>query len=379
MEKKNIPMVDLHSQYHRLKDEIDAAILTVNESTAFINGPQVNAFATHLEEYLKVPFVVPCGNGTDALQIALMALGLRPGDEVIIPAFNYVAAVEATALLGLIPVLVDVDPWTFNINPWKIEQAISRRTKAIIVVHLFGQVCDMDIINGIAQSYHLYVIEDNAQSLGAGHIGEDGVVKKAGTLGHIGTTSFFPSKPLGCFGDGGALITSEARLAERIRTISNHGQVQKYNHKLVGCNSRLDTLQAAILDVKLQYLDEFNTARSNLAVCYDKALASCKNLEAPHRSTFALHIFHQYTLVVKHGKRDFIQQYLKEKGIASMIYYPKALQDQDAYKELVFVPNKLKVAGELTKTVLSIPIYPEMTAEEQNYIIQSLQDADQKA
>lgn len=378
MEGKNIPMVDLRSQYHRLKGEIDEAILAVNESTAFINGPQVKEFATHLEEYLEIPFIIPCGNGTDALQIALMALGLRPGDEVIVPAFNYVAAVETVTLLGLVPVLVDVDPWTFNINPWQIEQCISRRTKAIIAVHLFGQACDMGIILGIAKSYHLYVIEDNAQSLGTGYICEDGTVKKAGTLGHIGTTSFFPSKPLGCYGDGGALMTSDRRLAEQIRMIASHGQTKKYHHKLVGCNSRLDTIQAAILDVKLKYLDEFNDNRIKLAVRYDEKLSSCKHIEIPQKSTFSQHIFHQYTLIVKDGKRDSLQQFLKEKGIASTVYYPIPLQDQEAFKGIVFIPYKIKVAGDLSKSVLSIPIYSEMTVETQDYIIKTILEADQK-
>lgn len=376
---QEIPMVDLRSQYHRLKGEIDQAIEAVNESTAFINGPQVKEFSSNLEKYLEAPYVIPCGNGTDALQIALMSLGLRPGDEVIVPAFNYVAAAEAVALLGLVPVFVDVEPWTFNISPWQIESSISRRTKAIIAVHLFGQVCDIETIIGIAKAYHLYVIEDNAQSLGAEYIGDDGVVKKGGTLGHIGTLSFFPSKPLGCYGDGGALITSDQRLAERIRMIASHGQEQKYHHKVIGCNSRLDTIQAAILNVKLKYLDEFNLVRMKLAARYDKAFAACKHVETPHKSTFSSHVYHQYTLVVKNGKRDFFRQYLKDKNVASMVYYPLPLQDQEAFKGIAFIPNKPKVAIELSKSVLSIPIHSEMTAEVQDYICKTVLEADKLA
>ncbi|WP_102407611.1 DegT/DnrJ/EryC1/StrS family aminotransferase [Parabacteroides bouchesdurhonensis] len=379
MSGKQIEMVDLQSQYFRLKDEIDKAILAVNESCAFINGPQVKEFGTHLETYLKTSHVIPCGNGTDALQIALMALGLRPGDEVLVPAFNYVAAAEAVALLGLVPVMVDVEPRTFNISPWQIEPCISRRTKAIIVAHLFGQACDMETILNIAKAYHLYVIEDNAQSLGADYIDKDGALRKAGTLGHIGTTSFFPSKPLGCYGDGGAIITADRRLAERIRMITMHGQESKYHHKVIGCNSRLDTIQAAILDVKLKYLDEFNAYRIKLAIRYNKMLASCKYLKIPQKSSFSSHIYHQYTLIIKDGKRDFFQQYLREKGVPSTVYYPLPLQDQDAFKGIAFMPTKPKVASDLCKSVLSIPIHTEMTKEVQDYIIKTVQEADQLA
>lgn len=373
-------MVDLHGQYHRLKEEIDAAMQTVIESSAFINGPQVKTFGDHLARYLEIPYVIPCGNGTDALQIALMALELQPGDEVIVPAFTYVAAAEVIALLGLTPVLVDVDPQTFNIDPQKIEGAISRNTKAIIAVHLFGQSCDMEPILQLAKRYHLYVIEDNAQSIGAEYTFADGHVKKTGTMGVIGTTSFFPSKPLACYGDGGALMTSDEILAKRIRMIANHGQERKYYHKLVGCNSRLDTLQAAVLDVKLKHIDEFTEARRVVAGRYDEALASCDLLIIPKRSAFSTHIYHQYTIRLKPTagfsdmakQRDFLQCYLKEKGIPSMVYYPLPLQAQEAYKWMARTPGCIDESARLSKCVLSLPIHTEMSKEEQEYIIDAI-------
>ena len=284
MLEEQIQMVDLHGQYLRFKEEIDEAMQAVIDSCAFINGPQVKSFAGHLADYLQVPYVIPCGNGTDALQIALMALELQPGDEVILPAFTYIAAAEVVALLGLTPVLVDVDPRSFNIDPRKIEAAVSGRTKAIVAVHLFGQACDMEPIMTLADAYHLYVVEDNAQSIGADYTFSDGRVRKAGTIGHIGTTSFFPSKPLACYGDGGALMTSDEALAARIRMIANHGQECKYHHRWIGCNSRLDTLQAAVLDVKLKHLGEFTETRRQVASRYDDALSSCDSLVLPARS-----------------------------------------------------------------------------------------------
>lgn len=368
-------MVDLNRQYLRLKEEIDTAMRTVIESSSFINGPQVKTFATHLAEYLQVPFVIPCGNGTDALQIALMALDLQPGDEVILPAFTYVAAAEVVALLGLTPVLVDVDPETFNLNPQKIEEAISRDTKAIIAVHLFGQTCDMEAILRIAETYRLYVIEDNAQSIGAEYTFSDGRVKKAGTIGHIGTTSFFPSKPLACYGDGGALMTSDSRLAERIRMIANHGQIQKYYHVQVGCNSRLDTLQAAILDVKLKYLREFTERRRMVARWYNQVLSTYEGIRVPSTSRFSTHVYHQYTLQIEKGKRNELQAVLKQKGIPSMIYYPLSLQDQQAYKWRVRVRGSLEKSVYLTRSVLSLPIHTEMTEDEVDYILDSIREA----
>ena len=299
-------MVDLHGQYLRLKTEIDAAIQTVIDSSVFINGPQVGLFAAHLADYLQVPHVIPCGNGTDALQIALMALDLQPGDEVVLPAFTYIAAAEVVALLGLRPVLVDVDARTFNLDARLLEAAITDKTRAVIVVHLFGQAADMEPILSIASKHHLYVIEDNAQSLGATYTFADGTTQRAGTIGHIGTTSFFPSKPLACYGDGGALMTRDDLLAERIRMIANHGQKTKYNHQSIGCNSRLDTLQAAVLDVKLRHLDEFTAARQSAAHLYDELLASCApKLLLPLRTTSSTHVFHQYTVQIKDAGRSF--------------------------------------------------------------------------
>lgn len=373
-------MVDLHGQYHRLKEEIDTAMQTVIESSAFINGPQVKTFGDHLAGYLEIPYVIPCGNGTDALQIALMALELQPGDEVIVPAFTYVAAAEVIALLGLTPVLVDVDPQTFNLDPQKIEGAISRNTKAVIAVHLFGQSCDMEPILQLAKRYHLYVIEDNAQSIGAEYTFADGHVKKTGTMGVIGTTSFFPSKPLACYGDGGALMTSDEILAKRIRMIANHGQERKYHHKLIGCNSRLDTLQAAVLDVKLKHIDEFTEARRAVAGRYDEALASCDLLIIPKRSAFSTHVYHQYTIQLKPAagfsdmpkQRELLQNYLKEKGIPSMVYYPLPLQAQDAYKWMARTPGCIDESARLSKCVLSLPIHTEMSKEEQEYIIDAI-------
>lgn len=369
-------MVDLRGQYLRLKEDIDAAMEAVIEDTAFINGSQVKLFSDHLAEYLQVPFVIPCGNGTDALQLALMALNLRPGDEVIIPAFGYISAVEVVALMGMTPVLVDVDPRTFNVNPRKIEEAISRETKAIIAVHLFGQSCDMAPVMKIAGTYHLFVIEDNAQSIGAEYTFPDGSKKKTGTIGHIGTTSFFPSKPLACYGDGGALFTSDESLATRIRMIASHGQTSKYQHKLIGCNSRLDTLQAAVLDVKLKHLAAFTAVRRRVAHNYDQAFALCEELMIPQVSSFSTHMYHQYTIRLQKGKeqRDTLQARLKEKGIPSMVYYPLPLQAQEAFKWLVRTPGSMEVSADLSQSVLSLPIHTELAEDEQLYIIESLRE-----
>lgn len=367
-----IQMVDLHRQYLRLRPELDPAMQEVMEACAFINGPQVQRFASHLSSCLEVPYVIPCGNGTDALQIALMALDLKPGDEVIVPAFTYVAAAEMVALLGLIPVWVDVDEKTFNINPWMIESAISPKTRAIVVVHLFGQCCDMEKICQIAEQNHLYVVEDNAQSLGAEVLFSDGTRRKAGTIAHIGTTSFFPSKPLACYGDGGAVMTSDARLAERIRMIANHGQLQKYHHKTIGCNSRLDTLQAAVLDVKLPHLEEFTAARRQVARRYDEAFDQDARWQIPCQAPYSTHVYHQYTLQVADGKRDDLQQYLKEKGIPSMVYYPLPLHKQTAFYGFSRIGSVLCVAEKLVHSVLSLPIHTEMTGEEVDYIIESV-------
>ena len=367
-------MVDLQGQYHRLKEEIDAAMQAVIESSAFINGPQVKAFSDHLAEYLDIPHVIPCGNGTDALQIALMALGLQSGDEVIVPAFTYVAAAEVIALLGLTPVLVDVDPHTYNIDPRKIEESISRNTKAIIAVHLFGQSCDMDPILKIAAMYHLYVVEDNAQSIGAEYTFPDGRVKKTGTMGIIGTTSFFPSKPLACYGDGGALTTSDENLAKRIRMIANHGQKVKYHHSVLGCNSRLDTLQAAILDVKLKHLDEYGAARYKAAQYYTRRLSGVEGIITPAEMPYSTHVYHQYTLKVLNGRRDVLKKFLEEGGIPAMIYYPLSLQQQEAFKPITRAAESLDMAEQLAYSVLSLPIHTEMTPEQQDLVIERIKE-----
>lgn len=367
-----IQMVDLHRQYLRLRPELDLAMQEVIDSCAFINGPQVQRFASHLSSYLDVPSVIPCGNGTDALQIALMALDLKPGDEVIVPAFTYVAAAEVVSLLGLIPVWVDVDEKTFNINPWMIESAISPKTRAIVVVHLFGQCCDMEKIIQIAEQNHLYVVEDNAQSLGAEVLFADGSRRKAGTIAHIGTTSFFPSKPLACYGDGGAVMTADERLAERIRMIANHGQQQKYHHKIIGCNSRLDTLQAAVLDTKLPHLDAFAEARRQVAERYDVAFGNDPRWQIPVRASYSTHVYHQYTLQVADGQRDGLQQYLREKGIPSMIYYPLPLHKQAAFYGFSRIGSVLSASEKLVQSVLSLPIHTEMAPEEVDYIIETV-------
>lgn len=369
-------MVDLHGQYVRLKEEIDKAMLSVIDSSAFINGSEVKEFCSHLADYLQVPYVIPCGNGTDALQIALMALGLQPGDEVIIPGFTYVAAAEVVALLRMTPVLVDVDLNSFNLDPSKLEEAIRQsNAKAIIAVHLFGQSCDMAPILQLAEKYNLYVVEDNAQSVGAVYTFPDGHSQMTGTMGDIGTTSFFPSKPLACYGDGGAIFTHNPKWAERLKMIANHGQKCKYHHQVIGCNSRLDTLQAAVLDVKLKYLESFNKARQRVAAGYDKAFAPIDGIVTPKRSPFSTHVYHQYTLQLHPDKRDDVRTYLKENGVPSMIYYPLPIDDQVAYRQITRLPDLLDNSALLSRSVLSLPIHTEMTDEEQDYIIQTVLSA----
>ena len=357
----NIQMIDLHSQYKRLKKEMDAAIQEVINSASFINGPQVNTFCDRLASYLNIPYVIPCGNCTDAIRLALNALNVQPGDEIIIPAFTYIAAAEMVASLGLIPVLVDVDEDTFNIDTELLERAITRQTKAIIAVHLFGQVCDMEPVMKIAEKYKISVIEDNAQSLGADYTFSNGTIKKAGAIGHIGTTSFFPTKPLSCYGDGGAVLTSDGKLAERIRMMANHGQTKKYHHKIIGCNSRLDTIQAAILNVKLNYMDDFTQARQKVAQYYDQRLSSLSEIRIPAKSSFSTHIYHQYTIRVKNEQRDALQAYLKERGIPSIVYYPFAVHEQEGYKWVARISGDVNVATRLCREALSLPIHTEMT------------------
>jgi len=370
MEK--IHMVDLHAQYLRIKDEIDAAIQEVLNGTAFIQGPQVGQFAQALGKYLNVDAVIPCANGTDALQIAMMALGCKPGDEVILPVHTYVATAEVIALLGLVPVFAEVDAKTFNLDVGEIEKKITDRTFAIVPVHLYGQCADMETILNIAERYNLYIIEDAAQALGADYIFKDGRKSKAGTMGTIGCTSFFPSKNLGCYGDGGALFTQDVTLAEKIKMIANHGQRIKYHHDIIGVNSRLDTLQAAILNVKLRYLDEYEQRRNEVAAFYDRELSSCSFVEIPFRSPRSSHVFHQYTLKTKGIDRDAFKAYLERKGIPSMIYYPVPLHLQKAYYRSKYPEGSFRVTEELSRTVISLPIHTEMKLDQLSYICETI-------
>lgn len=365
-------MVDLSAQYLRLKKEIDEAVRRVFENADFINGSAVKTLCDRLSFYMDVPHVIPCGNGTDALRLALQALEIGPGQEVIVPAFTYIAPVEAVASTGASPTIVDVDPNTFNINPALIERAITTHTKAIIVVHLFGQAADMEAIRKIARKYNLFIIEDNAQSLGSTYTFSDGSSRKTGTIGHIGVTSFFPTKPLGCYGDGGALFTPDSRLAETLRLLANHGQTKKYHHKIIGYNSRLDTLQAAILNVKLDHMEAFAERRRQLARQYDDALSRFPMLTLPAKSTRSTHVYHQYTIRVQSGKRDALKGRLAERNIPSMIYYPLPVHEQEAYKWVARISGDLTESARLCREVLSLPIHAEMTDETQLSVIESI-------
>ncbi|MCT4582645.1 MAG: DegT/DnrJ/EryC1/StrS family aminotransferase [Flavobacteriales bacterium] len=371
---RNIQMVDLKSQYLKIKEEVDSSIQEVINSTAFIKGPEVAKFQEELEEYLNVNHVIACGNGTDALQIALMALGLEPGDEVITADFTFAATVEVIGLLKLKPVLVDVDSATFSINLEEIEKAITPKTKAIIPVHLFGQCVDMEGVLAIAKRHNLYVVEDTAQAIGAEYKFKDGTVKKAGTIGDIGTTSFFPSKNLGCYGDGGALFTNDAALAKRLKAIVNHGMYERYYHEEVGVNSRLDSIQAAILRKKLPHLDTYNQARYKAAMYYNAAFKDEANIEIPFVADYSTHVFHQYTLKLKGVNRAELQAHLKEKGIPSMVYYPLALHNQKAYLQEGVTDEKFPVTMELCSSVISLPMHTELKTEELNYIIESVKE-----
>ena len=368
-----IQMVDLKGQYEKIKADVDQAVISCISSSAFINGPAVREFQSNLESYLGVKHVIPCANGTDSLQIAMMALDLKRGDEVICPAFTYVATAEVIGLLGLTPVMVDVDLETFNLTAKNIENAITSKTKAIVPVHLYGQSCDMEPIMQLAEKHQLYIIEDNAQAIGADYTFSDGRVVKTGTIGHIGSTSFFPSKNLGCYGDGGALMTNDDTLAQKMRMIANHGQEKKYYHKVIGCNSRLDTIQAAILNIKLNYLDQYSKARNKMASYYDEAFYTIQELEIPARQHNSTHVFHQYTMKVKNGKRNELQQYLLELGIPSMIYYPLPLYKQEAFQQFVSPYFKLETIEQLCDEVLSLPIHTEMNMEEMYFICTSIQ------
>lgn len=365
-------MVDLVSQYQSIKPEIDNAILSVIENAQFINGPEVSGFKAELENYLKIKNVIPCANGTDALQIALMALGLKPGDEIITPSFTYIATTEVMALLGLKPVFVEVNPDTFCIDPARIKEAITSKTKAIVPVHLYGQAAPMNEIMEIALEHNLFVIEDNAQAIGCDYVLANGQTVKTGTIGHIGCTSFFPSKNLGCFGDGGALFTNNDELAVKIKMISNHGQSKQYHHDVVGCNSRLDNLQAAVLRIKLRNLDKYNAARNEVAKYYDNFFANIKEISTPKRAENSKHVFHQYTLKLDGINRDELRSFLAEKEIPSMIYYPIPAHKQKMFEAFGSSNTILPITDWLTERVISLPIHTEMTEEQLETICNSV-------
>jgi UDP-2-acetamido-2-deoxy-ribo-hexuluronate aminotransferase len=372
---QKIEMADLVGQYRRIKPEIDQAIQTVLDTGRFIGGPALDSFSANLASYLNVKHVVPCANGTDALQVAMMALGLQPGDEVITADFTYAATAEVIALLKLTPVLVEVDPHTFNIDPQAIIKAITPATKAIVPVHLFGQCADMEAIMKIAQDYKLNVIEDAAQAIGAYYTFSDGSKKRAGTIGNVGTTSFFPSKNLGCYGDGGAMFTNDDALAKRLKMIANHGQTVQYSFDVIGCNSRLDNMQAAILDVKLKYLDEYCGARQKVAAFYDQALAVLKNAKIPGREPKSTHVFHQYTLMLSENiDRDVARKALADKGVPTMVYYPKPMHQQKAYASPRYSDKDFPISISLGKSVLSLPIHTEMSLDQLNYIADAIRE-----
>jgi dTDP-4-amino-4,6-dideoxygalactose transaminase len=364
-----IQMVDLKGQYEKIKDQVNASILEVVDSTAFINGPEVHQFQKELEDYLDVKHVIPCANGTDALQIAMMGLDLKPGDEVITADFTFAATVEVIALLQLTPVLVDVEADTFNIDPEAIRRAITPKTKAIVPVHLFGQSANMDAIMEIAEEHNLYVIEDNAQAIGANYHFKNGKKKKAGAIGHAASTSFFPSKNLGCYGDGGAIFTNDDDLAHTIRGIVNHGMYERYHHDVVGVNSRLDSIQAAVLRAKLPKLDAYNEARQEAAKKYSEAFRGQENIEIPYtEGSEDTHVYHQYTLKIMNGKRDALVKHLNEKGIPCGVYYPIPLHSQKAYKDERYKEEEFTVTNQLVKEVISLPMHTELDEEQINFI-----------
>ena len=372
---RSIQMVDLKTQYEQMQEEVDTAVLEVVRSGAFINGPAVKQFQAGLEQYLRCEHVIPCANGTDALQIALMALNLAPGDEVIVPAFTYVASAEVIALLGLSPVMVDVDPFTFNVAAAEVEAAITERTRAIIPVHLFGQSCDMEPIVALAKKHGLHIVEDNAQAIGAEYTFSDGRTARTGTLGDIGCTSFYPSKNLGAYGDGGAINTDAGDLAARLRMVANHGQGRQYYHDVVGCNSRLDSIQAAILSCKLSRLDDYNGRRQAAARYYDEQLAGIDGLLTPARLPASTHVYHQYTLRISDGRREALQQHLRESGIPSMIYYPVPLYDQAAFRgRAANAVDYLPVTDTLCREVLSLPMHSELDEGTLDFICGTVRD-----
>lgn len=367
-----LQMVDLKSQYKKIKAEIDAAVLGVLESSAFINGPQVQSFTAALAKYHGVKHVIPCANGTDALQIAMMALDLQPGDEVITPSFTYIATTEVIALLKLTPVFVEVDAKTFNIDPVAIEKAITSKTKAIVPVHLYGQAANMEEIMRIAKKHKLAVIEDNAQAIGCDFTFADGTAKKTGSIGTIGTTSFFPSKNLGGYGDGGAIMTNDDGLAEKIKMIANHGQSKRYYHDMVGCNSRLDTIQAAILEIKLSHLDEYINARRAVADFYDNVFAGNNKITTPFRAPNSRHVYHQYTLILEGLDRNGLHDYLAARNIPSMIYYPVPAHRQKMFENYQSSATNLTTTDWLTERVISLPMHTELDEEQLNFIASSV-------
>ncbi|MDP3313323.1 DegT/DnrJ/EryC1/StrS aminotransferase family protein [Lutibacter sp.] len=369
---KKIQMVDLQSQYIKIKDQVDKNIIAVLESSAYINGPEVQQFQKELENYLGVKHVIPCANGTDALQIAMMGLNLKPGDEVITADFTFAATVEVIALLQLTPVLVDVKKDTFNMDIEALKKAITTKTKAIVPVHLFGQCANMEAVLKVAKKHNLYVIEDNAQAIGADYIFSDGTKKKAGTIGIVGTTSFFPSKNLGCYGDGGAIFTNDDELAHTLRGIVNHGMYKRYYHDVVGVNSRLDSIQAAILRIKLRELDNYCNTRQKAAAYYSTAFSTNKNIITPATSLFTTHVFHQYTLQITNGKRNELHQHLLDNGIPNAIYYPVPLHSQKAYVDDRYNEADFKVTNELIDTVISLPMHTELDKEQQDFIINTI-------
>lgn len=372
---KKIQMVDLKGQYKKIKEQVNDSVLEVIDSTAFINGPEVQKFQKEMQNYLGVKHVIPCANGTDALQIAMMGLGLKPGDEVITADFTFAATVEVIALLQLTPVLVDVEPDTFNIDPAAIKKAITPKTKAIVPVHLFGQSANMDVIMDIAREHGLFVIEDNAQAIGANYHFNDGSTLKAGAIGHASSTSFFPSKNLGCYGDGGAIFTNDDELAYSLRGIVNHGMYERYHHDVVGVNSRLDSMQAAVLRVKLPLLNEYNKARRQAAKKYSEAFQDQKFIKTPFTAgSEDTHVYHQYTLKILNGKRDELVKHLNENGIPCGIYYPIPLHSQKAYKDKRYNEKEFPVTNQLVKEVISLPMHTELNDEQIEYIAKTIID-----
>ncbi|MFI1771916.1 DegT/DnrJ/EryC1/StrS family aminotransferase [Thalassobellus citreus] len=370
---KKIQMVDLKGQYEGIKDVVNTSIQEVLETTSFINGPKVHQFQKNLEQYLGVKHVIPCANGTDALQIAMMGLGLKPGDEVITADFTFAATVEVIALLNLTPVLVDVNEDDFNINIEAIKKAITPKTKAIVPVHLFGQCANMEAIMELAKAHNLYVIEDNAQAIGANYTYKDGSKAKAGTIGHVGSTSFFPSKNLGCYGDGGAIFTNNDDLAHTIRGIVNHGMYERYHHDVVGVNSRLDSIQAGVLEAKLPNLDSYNKKRQASANKYDAAFKNIDAIETPYRNGAEdNHVFHQYTLKIKEGDRDALVKHLNEKEIPCGVYYPIPLHNQKAYADARYNEADFTVTNQLVKEVISLPMHTELDDEQIEYITSTI-------